>query len=130
MQCDNASQEVINNTPNIYKGYVRLYFRPRTPTQYHNEGFRPLNVRGLNAHCPVPIMFLFRSEPILIKRNTLFSDGNIASPNAVIDGELDFFLGLNFKDIYHDSTLYGVYDPRKSQIIYHRQSEVLIKDEL
>lgn len=36
-----------------------LYFRPRTPTQFHNEGIRPPLQRGQSgAHCPVPIFFV------------------------------------------------------------------------
>jgi hypothetical protein len=41
MITDNASAEVIDNTDEAWKGYVRLYFRPRTPTQHNNQGFRP-----------------------------------------------------------------------------------------
>ncbi len=130
MLCDNASPDVIGNTPEELKDYVRLYFRPRTPTQYRNEGFIPEDRQKLNAHCPVPIIFLFESKPILINELTFFSDGNIASPEVEIKGTTDFLLSLNFQDIYHDTSLFG-YDPyRKSQIKYHRQSEILIKNML
>src|SRR5690349_6275747 len=58
MATDNASPDVISKTGGKWKNYVRLYFRPRTPTQYKNEGFRPLGQRELGgAHCPVPIVF-------------------------------------------------------------------------
>src|ERR1035437_5631778 len=131
MQCENASPDIIGNTKEEYKDYVRLYFRPRTPTQYHNEGFRPINNRKLGgAHCPVPIIFLFKSDPILTDTETYYSDGNIASPGVKIANSSDFYLWLDFDDIYHDSSLYG-YDPYSSaSIIYHRQSEVLIKNKL
>ena len=33
---DGASQSVLANTSDAYKDYVRLYFRPKTPTQYSN----------------------------------------------------------------------------------------------
>ena len=131
MQCENASPDVISNTKEEYKDYVRLYFRPRTPTQYHNEGFRPLNDRQLGgAHCPIPIIFLFNSEPILTDSETYYSDGNIASPNVKIDNLSEFYLSLNFEDIYHDSSLYGYDLYTRSSINYHKQSEVLIKNEL
>ena len=131
MQCENASPDIIGNTKEEYKDYVRLYFRPRTPTQYHNEGFRPINNRKLGgAHCPVPIIFLFKSDPILTDTETYYSDGNIASPGVKIANSSDFYLWLDFDDIYHDSSLYG-YDPyARASIIYHRQSEVLIKNKL
>jgi len=37
---DNASSSVIENTSASVENNVRLYFRPRTPTQYYNEGFQ------------------------------------------------------------------------------------------
>src|SRR3954454_4261376 len=38
---DSASPSVIDHTPDWCKECVRLYFRPRTPTEYRSEGFRP-----------------------------------------------------------------------------------------
>lgn len=38
---DNASRVVIDMTGDEKKTYGRLYFRPLTPTQYHNEGYKP-----------------------------------------------------------------------------------------
>jgi hypothetical protein len=131
MITDNASPDVISHTQEAYKDYVRLYFRPKTPTQYNNEGFRPTLFPGyLKAHCPIPIMFLFSPIPILSADETLFTDGNIASPGVNISDEVSFFLSLSFEDIYHNSSLYGFDQQRKSSIIYHRQSEILIKNEL
>jgi len=131
MQCENASPDVIENTKEEFKDFVRLYFRPRTPTQYHNEGFRPLTDRELGgAHCPVPIIFLFNSEPILTDSETYYSDGNIASSNVLVSNKAEFYLSLDFKDIYHDSSLYGYDKNTRSSIIYHRQSEVLIHNQL
>ena len=37
MQTENASPSVISVSQNKIKEYARLYFRPRTPTQYHND---------------------------------------------------------------------------------------------
>ncbi len=56
MVSDNASQEVLSVSSSEIKEYVRLYFRPKTPTQYHNEGYKPEAVRknDINANCPVP----------------------------------------------------------------------------
>ncbi|NOK63725.1 MAG: DUF4433 domain-containing protein [Chloroflexi bacterium AL-W] len=58
MVVDNASPEIINQTRLDYLNYVRLYFRPRTPTQYRNEGIRPFSKRELDAHCPIPNFLL------------------------------------------------------------------------
>lgn len=58
MENENASIDVINQTDEEWNKYVRLYFRPRTPTQYNNEGFRSKsNLGSLQAHCPFPVFF-------------------------------------------------------------------------
>lgn len=38
---DSASQQHIDELTQSQRRYVRLYFRPRTPTQFRNEGIRP-----------------------------------------------------------------------------------------
>ena len=55
MQTENASPSVISVSQNKIKEYARLYFRPRTPTQYHNEGYKPKHIRNkdVNANCPL-----------------------------------------------------------------------------
>ena len=57
MYNDNASRAVIDATNIDSKCYGRLYFRPLTPTQFHNEGYKPSGIRhgDINASCPVPI---------------------------------------------------------------------------
>ena len=45
MRSDNASQSVISVTMDDAKDYARLYFRPLTPTQFHNEGYKPEHIR-------------------------------------------------------------------------------------
>jgi hypothetical protein len=57
MIIDNASRNVMANTDPYVRDFVRLYFRPQTPTQYRNEGIRPKNMRELESHCPVPVFF-------------------------------------------------------------------------
>lgn len=128
IETDIASATVINQTDSIWKDYVRLYFRPRTPTQYHNEGFRPLNNRGVHqAHCPMPIFLLFDSHDLLTRETTHFSDGNVAAFSPQIGTDANFFSALPFEKIYHDSSL-G--ESEKRSVIYHRHAEVLIPNEL
>ena len=56
---DIASADVLANTNDAWKDYVRLYFRPRTPMQWHIEGIRPRGrLTSLKAHCPVPVFLL------------------------------------------------------------------------
>ena len=41
MARDTAHREIIDRTDDFTTSCARLYFRPRTPTSYRNEGFRP-----------------------------------------------------------------------------------------
>ena len=121
---DIASPDIISNTESRWKEYVRLYFRPRTPTQYRNEGFRPVGHRQLNAHCPVPVSFIFDAEPILTSLPTMFSDGNLAA--GVEPGNTaEHFLSLPFDKIYHDRSFREMDDSEKRNIIIHRNAEVI-----
>lgn len=76
MRNDNASRQVIDMTSSRATSYVRFYFRPLTPTQYHNEGYKHPAIRYCgdeNANVPVPIFFLFDLEMLLSRQETCFS---------------------------------------------------------
>ena len=79
MVVDNASPEIIAQTKPEHTNFVRLYFRPKTPTQYRNEGIRPITTRELGSHCPVPIYFCFDALELLAQDRVEFSNGNMAS---------------------------------------------------
>ncbi|HSK71375.1 MAG TPA: DarT ssDNA thymidine ADP-ribosyltransferase family protein [Pyrinomonadaceae bacterium] len=125
MPVDNASRPIISSTESAVKNYVRLYFRPRNPTQYRNEGVRPLNRQWEESHCPVPVFLLFDSKEILTLDDCQFSEGNLASTG--IQGlhstvtELEMF---DFRKIYHDS-------PHNDRAInFHKNAEVVVLNEL
>jgi len=127
MEVDNASDQVIEQTRREHLEYVRLYFRPRTPTQFRNEGIRPVGQRELNAHCPVPVFFCFDAQTILSEDHTEFSAGNMARSEAEHSAERDFFLSIPFNLVFHD----GWFSPEnQSTIIYHRNAEVLVPTSL
>ena len=127
IQVDSASPDIIECTKDEYKECVRLYFRPRTPTQYRNEGIRPINCRQLGAHCPVPAFFLFDAAKILARSDCRFSNGNLASPGARVGDSANFLRSLPFDRIYHDT----YYDREPDQDIkFHRNAEVIIPQEL
>ena len=108
---------------------IRLYFRPCSPTQFVVEGIRPTSqLRYAGTHCPVPVVFLFDSHEILTRHDTLFSDGNLASPYAEVSDQSDAFGDLPFKWIYHSSPVYG--EPERSQVMFHRNAEVIVPDPL
>ena len=127
MQNDNANDSVILNTNNEYKNYVRLYFGPSTPTQKNNEGIKPKDKIFQNAHCPIPIMFVFDFKKIFLLQNIRFTDGNLAT-NPNIYENIEYLNNLNFNLIYHRSWLQN--DEMKSKIINARHSEVIVRDEL
>lgn len=129
MATDNASPNIIDNTNAEWKDYVRLYFRPKTPTQFRNEGFRPIENRYQNAHCPLPIYFLFDAREVLANSDSRFTDGNLATTPEVFSKAADLEQ-LPFKRIYHNSALPISDTPEKRNIIFHRNAEVIIPTQL
>ena len=119
---DSASSQVIHQTSPEIMDEVRLYFRPRTPTTYHMEGFKPLGQLFQGAHCPVPVHFLFDMREIITLNDTRFSDGNLARNEYNIFSSADEFIQLPFEDIYHDA---GFSQEDKGRIIKARQAEVI-----
>lgn len=121
---DNASRMVIDATINENKKYARLYFRPLTPTQYHNEGYKPKILRQLEADCPVPVFFCLNSAQILNYPGTKFAEKGLAGGRHNIKTGVDAFSELNFDKIYHD----GWYDSScDNDIKYYRLSEIINK---
>lgn len=126
MPRDSASPSVIAQTADRWKQYVRLYFRPRTPTQFDAEGFRPVGQYVLGAHCPVPVVMLFDAVDILTRLDTEFSDGNLAA-NATTGNNATFLKSIPFEKVYHDSWLSA---EEKRSVVFHRHAEVIVPREL
>lgn len=126
---DIASPEVIDGTDLHIKEYVRLYFRPRTPTQFRMEGIRPKSEIWKNCHCPVPVFFLFDSLSILTRDDSKFSEVNLAmfgrTPSLVSTAaELREF---DFEKIFHVGRFS---QDSKGDIISRRNAEIVVPDEL
>ncbi len=123
---DSASLQIIRQTSAALTDNVRLYFRPHTPTTYHMEGFKPLNQLFQDAHCPVPVYFLFDMREVITLNNTRFSNGNLARRARNIFTSADDFTQLPFSDIYSDGPPYWLESPeRQDEIKNRRQSEVI-----
>ena len=120
---DIASPQVIEGTDPKWQDYVRLYFRPRTPTQYRNEGFRPVGKRELNSHCPVPVYLIFDALAVLSRTDSCFSDGNLGSPYANVSRDVSFLIQILFNFVYHDTWFDR---SERDQIVHHRNAEVLV----
>lgn len=126
MKNDNANDNVIANTSQEHQNYARLYFAPSTPTQYNNEGFKPQDSIRHNAHCPMPIMFIFHFSRVFMIDNIKFTDGNLATNPTIYENIFDLEK-LNFNLIYHRSW----FPPEdRDNIINARHSEILVKDRL
>ena len=126
MKNDNANDDIIAKTSHEHQNYARLYFAPSTPTQYNNEGFKPKNSIQYNAHCPMPVMFVFHFSRVFMLDGVKFTDGNLATHPTIYDNILDL-QKLNFSLIYHRSW----FPPEdKNTIINARHSEILVKNQL
>ena len=124
MKHDNASKAVIQATKTINQGYGRLYFRPLTPTQYHNEGFKPHEIRNteIDASCPVPVFLCLSSLATLQYPGTKFAEKGISGNRHNIQEGIDAFSKLNFSKIYHNAW----YDPKENgDIKDYRHSEII-----
>ena len=126
MKNDNANDSVIANTSQEHQNYARLYFAPSTPTQYNNEGFKPQDSIQHNAHCPMPIMFIFHFSRVFMIDNVKFTDGNLATNPTIYENIFDLEK-LNFNLIYHRSWFSPEY---RDSVINARHSEILVKDRL
>lgn len=129
MKNDNASEKVISGTEISVKDYVRFYFRPKTPTQYRNEGIRNSStLSDLEAHCPIPVFLLFDLSRILTLENCTFCKDSLALAKSH-----DFcstptqLAAMPFSKIYHD----GYFPPElRDEIVAARHAEIVIPHEL
>ena len=125
---DSASPDVIDQTEEKWKHFVRFYFRPRTPTLYRNEGFRPVKRRVLGgAHCPMPVYLFFDFEELICREDAAFSYGSLARPDTLVYDTGDAFEKLPFDLVYHDSRFEK---EERDSIIFHRHAEVVIRDQI
>ena len=126
LQADIAAPEIIARTNPQWQDYVRLYFRPRTPTQYNNEGFRPKGQWSYNSHCPIPVYLLFDAQVVLSRADSLFTEGNLAS-GAQPNSSVDYLRQIPFQMVYHDT---GFGPAEQAPIVYRRNAEVLVPQRL
>ena len=128
IRVDSASPQYVGQLSAGYRDLVRLYFRPRTPTQYRNEGIRPRHRIELDAHMPVPVYLLFSAD-LLGEEGVWFTKGRLAEGTPV--GESAAFLkSIAFADVYHDSGVGRLGSRRRPEILNARNSEVVVRNEL
>lgn len=117
---DVAAPGVIDTSHRAHR-FVRFYFRPRTPTQYHIEGIRkPGECKyGDVSHAPVLIMLVFDARDVLCAEETCFSSSNMQKGEIEQSAEADF-MQIPFEKVYHEGGIAS-----DSSIIGHRCAEVL-----
>lgn len=102
-QLDVADADVIARRDAAHDS-ARLYFRPRTPTQYSIEGVRKRSeyFRGADKHAPTLVMFIFDARKVLALPGVRFSDGNMQS-SGTLDGDSEaFFSSIDFQRVFHE----------------------------
>ena len=125
---DSASQQHVDQLVQSQRRYVRLYFRPRTPTQYRNEGIRPEGEIWKGAHMPVPVYLLFRSR-LMTESSVKFSRGRLTRKSQ-LGQTAKFLASMDFKAIYHDQSVGKLGTPGRDKILLARHAEALVQDRL
>lgn len=118
---DVAAAAVLANRDAAHN-FVRMYFRPKTPTQYHIEGIRrPGECQyGDASHAPVLIMFVLDAQKIITKPGIRVSNQNMQRDAAVTGDTEEHFDSIPFDKVYHEGPTGG-----DGQIKYYRCAEVL-----
>lgn len=126
MNNDNASRQVIDMTNSGAVSSVRFYFRPLTPTQYHNEGYKHPDVRycgDANANVPVPVFFLFDLNKLLCMEETSFSGQSLAGGGGNLGQGEEAFSKLDFSQIYKKGYMENPEAEKK-----YRQAEISVPE--
>lgn len=126
---DIAPEDIVNNRVAAHD-FVRLYLRPKNPTQYRVEGIaKPAEYyRGdPHSHAPVLVIFNFDALEMLTRVGVHFSDGNMQSPHTVYGDSDEFFSSIPFEAVYHE----GAFERSVGEkIIRCRCAEVLVPSPL
>jgi len=122
---DIAARDVINSTIEPHQ-FVRLYFRPRTPTQYHVEGIRKTaECYQTDTSCLIGLM-IFQSRNLLSRQDVRFSDMNMQSSAVSVGNSENFFEeNIDFSSVYHHGWQGSSDDVRRM-----RCAEVLLQSPL
>lgn len=128
MKVENADTSVIARSPELTESSARFYFRPKTPTQYHNEGVRPAEQRRQSdAHCPVPVFFLFPLPDVLSERGTLFTDTAAYWQEVEVGDSATDLSRLRWDDIYSNGPMPTA---RRNELTGYRRAEILVPESL
>jgi hypothetical protein len=123
---DVAAAGVIDHREHAHN-FARLYFRPKTPTQWHIEGIRKAGECkfGDKAHAPVLIMLVFDAKRVLSISSVSFCDRNMQLGSAQPGDTEEYFSAIPFQKVFHEGGTGG-----DSTIKDHRCAEVLVPSPL
>jgi hypothetical protein len=99
---DVADPAVVNARGRAHN-FGRMYFRPRTPTQFHIEGIRrPEEYYHGVTHCPTIVMMIFDARSVLTTDGVRFSRANMQSPGTRDGDTEEFFRSIDFERVFHE----------------------------
>jgi len=102
--------------------YVRLSFRPRTPSSFNREGHRPRAGGFPPDYVPMPVYLGFELEDVLLREGVKFSDGDVAKVGKTYS-TAQTFRELPFSRIYHDTWFSA---DEREEILRHRDAQLLV----
>lgn len=126
MANDNASEEVLSHTRNDILNSVRFYFRPKTPTQYYNEGYKFRGIRYQqedNANVPIPVFFIFKLDTLLTYPGVKFSEMAQSGMGSPLYSTPEEFAKIDFEKIYGTGPFKDSAQEKK-----YRHAEILCPD--
>ncbi|MDB8803598.1 DarT ssDNA thymidine ADP-ribosyltransferase family protein [Romboutsia sp. 1001216sp1] len=115
---DGANHDVLDKAQDTVHDSVRLYYRPKTPTLYDNEGVK-LKEYCDKIHIPMPVYLLF-DEELLYLDTTKFSNGN--ATRSDIGCTYEFFQSMDWSAIFHSTWFYP---EERDYIVNKRHAELL-----
>lgn len=105
---DVAAPGVIDTRDHAHD-FVRLYFRPKTPTQWHIEGIRKQGEShyGDGTHAPVLVMFLLDARSVLTLPGIRFSNKNMQLADTVAGDSEAYFAQIPFAKVFSEGNTGG-----------------------
>ncbi|WP_224984226.1 DarT ssDNA thymidine ADP-ribosyltransferase family protein [Geomonas agri] len=124
--CDSAGGSLIAHTSETVKGFARFYFRPLTPTQWHNQCLGR-SYGDIRALCPVPIFIRLPLREVLAAAGSrcAVSNGNMASQSSRFGNHPEFLDHFDHANVYANHGEVSV-----SKFLAASQQEFLVQEEL
>ncbi|HAJ36313.1 MAG TPA: hypothetical protein DCL15_11525 [Chloroflexi bacterium] len=134
MAVSSGSDEVLAGTDVNILDCVRLYFRPKTPTQFWAEGVHSRSSLSQSkfpdAHCPVPVFLLLDLAAVLGLPDSLFSDRGLGARNYRLGRTLAELKSLPWRQIYHNTWIDWSDPDSAHEVIACRNAEIVVPRQL